>query len=45
MSAGDYTFNFLAIGSFDPNSCKFTDWFAVPFIQQDPFSHLKSLSF
>jgi hypothetical protein len=45
MSAGDHTFNFLAIGCFDPNTREFTDWLTGPFIHIAPFNHLRRLSF
>ncbi len=45
MSAGDYTFNFLALAQFDLKSGKFTEWFTVQAQDADPFTHLQSLSF
>lgn len=44
MSAGDYTFNFLALGRFDFERQAFADWYAN-FQDVDPFTHLKNLSF
>ncbi len=44
MSAGDYTFNFLALARFDFESGAFTEWYAN-FQDADPFAHLKNLSF
>lgn len=45
MSAGDYTFDFLALGRFDFERGAFTEWFANQSQDADPFAHLKSLSF
>src|SRR5229473_2844132 len=44
MSAGDYTFHFLALARFDLEKGTFTDWFANQSQDTDPFTHLKSLS-
>ena len=45
MSAGDYTFHFLALARFDLENGTFADWFAFQSQDSDPFTHLKSLSF
>ncbi len=45
MSAGDYTYHFLALARFDLDSGAFTDWFMNSSETTDPFTHLKSLSF
>lgn len=45
MSAGDYTFHFLAIARFDLDSGTFVDWFLNLQPDTDPFTHLKRLSF
>ncbi len=44
-SAGDWTFNFLALARFDVESGTLTDWFASYGQDMDPFARLKSLSF
>ena len=45
MSAGDYTFHFLAIARFDLDSGTFVDWFLNLQPDTDPFAHLKRRSF
>lgn len=45
MSAGDYTFHFLALARFDLGSGAFTDWFTNQPQDPDPFTYLKRLSF
>ena len=45
MSAGDYTFHFLAIARFDLDSGTFVEWFLNLQPDTDPFAHLKRLSF
>jgi hypothetical protein len=44
LSAGDYTFHFLALARFDLETGTFTDWFQNYPQDTDPFTHLKSLS-
>jgi len=44
MSAGDYTFHFLALGRFDCERGTFTEWFGNQLQETDPFTLLKSLS-
>jgi hypothetical protein len=45
LSAGDYTFHFLALARFDLDTGTFSDWFQNYPQDTDPFTHLKKLSF